>query len=168
MVYKKEMTVEFEAISENESFARVCVASFCACLNPRIDEISDIKTAVSEAVTNSVVHAYPHEKGKIVINVKIEDRAVYIKIKDFGIGISDVKRAQQPFFTSKPGADRSGMGFTIMEGFMDELRVHSVPNLGTEVEFVKNMGGQTCTLQGGENVANFGYSGVNKTSARRQ
>lgn len=167
MIYKKEMTLEFDALSENESFARACVASFCLNLDPSLDEINDIKTAVSEAVTNCVVHAYPQGKGKVVINVRIEDKSIYIKIKDFGVGISNVEKAQQPFFTSKPSRERSGMGFTIMEGFMDDVRVHSVPNMGTEVEFVKKISGNDCILQGGESVTNFGYSRVNKASAGR-
>lgn len=148
MEYDNEMTLEFKSLSENESFARACVASFCAVLNPTIEQIADIKTAVSEAVTNSVVHAYPNSVGKIVINVKIVDREVFITITDFGVGISDVNKAKEPFFTSKPNTERSGMGFTVMESFMDGMIVHSTPNFGTEVKLIKKLEAVRCVVGG--------------------
>ena len=136
-----EMRVKFTAIKENESFARLCVASFCASLNPTIEEMGDIKTAVSEAVTNSIVHAYPDKTGEVEICVKIVDNCdLYITVIDFGIGIEDVERAKQPFYTSKPNMERSGMGFTVMEGFMDSLTVESRKNEGVKIIMTKKLG----------------------------
>ncbi len=134
------MSVRFKALSENESFARICVAGFCASINPTIDEINDIKTAVSEAVTNCIVHAYPNSVGDVVIDVKLTEKDVYISITDFGIGIDDISKAKQPFYTSKPNDERSGMGFTVMEGFMDCLEVTSKPNKGVVVTMRKKVG----------------------------
>lgn len=129
-----EMSVRFLAVSENEAFARICVASFCSILNPTIDEIGDIKTAVSEAVTNSIVHAYPSKTGYVDINIKLfSNNEIYISIKDYGVGIVDIDKAREPFYTSKPTKDRSGMGFTVMEGFMDSVDVISKENRGVEV-----------------------------------
>ena len=116
-----EMNLTFKALSENEGFARSCVAAFCVQLNPTLDEITDIKTAVSEAVTNCVVHAYPKEPGEISINVKLTNDSAIIAVSDFGIGIQNFNRARQPFFTTKPDEERSGMGFTVMESFMDKV-----------------------------------------------
>lgn len=140
MKYCNEMSVRFKALSENESFARICVAGFCASINPTIDEINDIKTAVSEAVTNCIVHAYPNSVGDVVIDVKLTEKDVYISITDFGIGIDDISKAKQPFYTSKPNDERSGMGFTVMEGFMDCLEVTSKPNKGVVVTMRKKVG----------------------------
>ena len=125
MNYKNELNLKFSSLSENEGFARSCVASFCLPLNPSIEVITDIKTAVSEAVTNCVVHAYPNSVGVIEINVKLYNKQIYISVKDFGVGIKDVLKAKEPFYTSKPESERSGMGFTVMESFMDELKVLS-------------------------------------------
>ena len=116
-----EMTITFKALSENEGFARSCVAAFCVQLNPTLDQITDIKTAVSEAVTNSVVHAYPKSEGEISINVKLTQDSAIIAVSDFGIGIANFEKARQPFFTTKPNEERSGMGFTVMESFMDKV-----------------------------------------------
>lgn len=141
MVYRNEMKLKFKAISENESFARVCVSAFLATADPTIDELGDIKTAVSEAVTNCVVHAYPDSiKGEIEMYVSIEDRDVYISVTDFGVGIEDIQKAKQPFYTSKPSNERSGMGFTVMEGFMDKLTIESVVGKGTKIEMFKSLG----------------------------
>ena len=118
-----EMSVRFLAVSENEAFARICVASFCSILNPTIDEIGDIKTAVSEAVTNSIVHGYNGEGGKIIMEAKIEGNRLDIKVIDLGIGIDDIDMALQPFFTSKAEEEHSGMGFTLMDSFMSNLSV---------------------------------------------
>ncbi len=136
-----EMKVTFKALNENESFARVCVASFCAVLNPNIDELSDIKTAVSEAVTNAIVHAYPDKNkvGDVEIGVKLQANTIYITVTDYGIGIQDVNQAMQPFYTSKPDCERSGIGFTVMEGFMDKLQVKSVVGRGTVVSMCKTL-----------------------------
>ncbi len=141
MDYINETTIRFKAIKENESFARLCVASFCATINPTIEEIGDLKTAVSEAVTNAIVHAYPgKDKGDVVLNIKLTKNEVYITISDFGVGIEDVEKARQPFYTSKPNTERSGMGFTVMEGFMDKVMVLSQPNKGVVLTMYKKLG----------------------------
>jgi stage II sporulation protein AB (anti-sigma F factor) len=139
MSYSNEMTLKFKSYSENEAFARACVASFCLPLNPTLEEITDIKTAVSEAVTNCVVHAYPIEAGDVIVNVKLVDNSIYITVKDFGVGIEDVELAKQPFFTSKPNSERSGMGFTVMESFMDGVEVISTLGAGTTVVLTKTI-----------------------------
>ncbi len=139
MKYNNELFLRFLSLSENEAFARSCVASFCLPLNPSIEVITDIKTAVSEAVTNCVVHAYPNSVGIIEINVKLNDDGIYISIKDFGVGIADVLKAKEPFYTSKPESERSGMGFTVMESFMDSVSVNSKLNCGTEVVLTKTL-----------------------------
>ena len=126
-------------MSVNEGFARVCVASFCVQLNPSVDEITDIKTAVSEAVTNCVVHAYPTSvKGDVVLRCELEDDMVTITITDHGVGIKDIEKAREPFYTSKPSAERSGMGFTVMESFMDNVQVSS-NSFGTTVKMSKRI-----------------------------
>ena len=140
MSYKNEMSLKFSALSENESFARLAVASFCSNLKLTVDEISDIKTAVSEGVTNAVVHAYNDEiKGDIVVNCNIENDEIKIEIIDFGVGIDNISEAIKPFFTSKPEMERSGMGFTVMEGFMDKMEVESTKNNGTKVTLIKKI-----------------------------
>ena len=120
---KNTMEIKFKALAENEAFARNVVASFLLPLNPSINELTDIKTAVSEAVTNAVVHAYPERTGTITMKVSTEKNKVEISISDNGIGIRDIERALTPFYTSKPEQERSGMGFTVMESFMDKLEV---------------------------------------------
>lgn len=139
MTYSNEMTLKFKSYSENEAFARACVASFCLPLNPTMEEITDIKTAVSEAVTNCVVHAYPGVVGDVEINVKLVENNIYISVSDSGVGISNVKLAREPFYTSKPDSERSGMGFTVMESFMDEVEVKSSPETGTTVFLTKTI-----------------------------
>lgn len=139
MSYNNELKLEFLSLSENEGFARSCVASFCLPLNPSVEIITDIKTAVSEAVTNCVVHAYPNTVGKIEILVKLTQNEIYISVKDFGVGIEDVIKAKEPFYTSKPESERSGMGFTVMESFMDNVTVTSKINVGTEVVLIKKL-----------------------------
>lgn len=118
-----EMEIKFSAIAENEAFARNVVASFILPLNPSLNELADIKTAVSEAVTNVVVHAYPDKAGDITMKVSTKANKVEICIQDNGVGIQDIERALTPFYTSKPNEERSGMGFTVMESFMDALEV---------------------------------------------
>lgn len=135
-----EMTLRFKAIKENESFVRLSVASFCATVNPTIEEIGDIKTAISEAITNSIVHAYPNSEGDVVVNVKLNSKEVYITVSDFGVGIEDIEKAKQPFYTSKPQTERSGMGFTVMEGFMDKVTILSQPNKGVVLTMYKKLG----------------------------
>ena len=127
------MKIEFMSKSQNESFARVAVASFVAQLDPTLEEISDIKTAVSEAVTNSIIHGYQNKKGMVFIETYIENFEVTIIVKDNGVGITDIERAMEPLYTSRPDLERSGMGFTVMETFMDELKVLSKEGEGTKV-----------------------------------
>lgn len=138
---KDIMKMEILSRPENEGFARAAVAAFVARLNPTLEEINDIKTAVSEAVTNSVVHAYDSEEGIIRINIEIEDKNVAITIEDDGEGIENVEQAREPLFTTKPEEERSGMGFTFMEIFMDGLEVESLKGRGTTVHMVKKIGG---------------------------
>ncbi|MBR2970020.1 MAG: anti-sigma F factor [Clostridia bacterium] len=134
---KNVLEAKFKAIPENEAFARNLVANFILPLNPTIEELSDIKTAVSEAVTNVVVHAYPDKTGNIAIKVSTENNKIFISISDNGVGIQDIERALTPFYTSKPDEERSGMGFTVMEGFMDKLEV--VCNKGVTVNMYKSL-----------------------------
>ncbi len=136
------MKMEIESRSVNESFSRVAVASFIAQLDPTIEELGDIKTAVSEAVTNSIVHGYKEGKGKIYITVSIfENAMVRIKIRDKGCGIEDVKQAMEPLFTTM-GGERAGLGFAVMESFTDKVKVHSVVGKGTSVTLEKKINGR--------------------------
>ena len=136
-----EMTVNFKALSINESFARSLVAAFCVQANPTLDEITEIKTAVSEAVTNCVVHAYPDGNGNIQINVKLYENGALITVTDNGIGITNIEKAKQPFYTTKPNEERSGMGFTVMESFMNEVKVMKNGGKGVKVQMLKIFGG---------------------------
>ena len=135
-----EMRLTLPSLSVNEGMARAAVAAFCAQLNPTALELADIKCAVSEAVTNCIVHAYREEAGEIVITVKLcEGRLVQIEIRDRGCGIENVKEARQPLFTTDAAGERSGMGFTVMESFCDELRVQSRMGRGTTVTLLKRL-----------------------------
>ena len=137
---KNKFTMTLQSRSFNESFVRATVAAFVLQLDPTLEEISDIKTAVSEAVTNCIVHAYKNSIGKIYITVEIYPFSVIkIKIKDKGCGIEDVKEARQPLFTTDAANERSGMGFSIMEAFMDELKVESTPGKGTKITMSKRL-----------------------------
>lgn len=138
---KNEMKLEFLSKSNNEGFARVAVACFASQIDPTIEEIADIKTAVSEAVTNSIIHAYPNGEGIVRIKGKLYEDEVEIEISDTGIGISNIEEAKEPLYTSKSGLERSGMGFTIMESFMDELKVESIVGLGTKITMSKKIRG---------------------------
>ncbi|MGN0494756.1 MAG: anti-sigma F factor [Lachnospiraceae bacterium] len=138
--FNNQMTVEFDSISKNESFARVVVAAFVTRLNPTMEEIADIKTAVSEAVTNSIIHGYENGDGRIRIDTSIVDDIVTVVVTDYGVGISDISKAMEPMYTSKPELERSGMGFAFMEAFMDELFVESSPGKGTVVTMRKMIG----------------------------
>ncbi|CDH89798.1 anti-sigma F factor [Clostridium botulinum B str. Eklund 17B (NRP)] len=138
IVYENKMNLEFVSKSQNEAFARVAVAAFIAQLDPTIDEISDVKTAVSEAVTNSIIHGYENkEDGVIKIEVEICDGEVTIEITDNGKGIEDIPKVMEPLYTSRPDLERSGMGFTVMETFMDGLLVESEKEKGTRVRMKK-------------------------------
>ena len=139
MGYDNIMKLEFLSKSTNEGFARVAVASFVSQLDPTIEELSEIKTAVSEAVTNSIVHAYDDELGMISISAQIKGDMVTIQIKDKGKGIADINKAKEPLYTTKPDLERSGMGFTIMESFMDKLVVKSELYKGTSVTMSKRI-----------------------------
>ncbi len=133
------MELKFKAISENEAFARATVSGFCLMLNPTIDELTDIKTAVSEAVTNSIVHAYPTtKKGEIALSVALfDDNSIKIEVRDYGVGINDIDKAKQPFFTTRSSEERSGMGFTVMESFMDSLEVKNEKGGGVLITLTK-------------------------------
>ncbi|MDD3225170.1 MAG: anti-sigma F factor [Clostridium sp.] len=133
-----KMHVEFLSRSENESFARVAVASFASQLDPTLEEISDIKTAVSEAVTNAIIHGYGEVPDGIVeIETTLKDREIYITVIDHGCGIQDIKKAREPLYTSRPDLERSGMGFTVMETFMDSVKIESEKDIGTKILMMK-------------------------------
>ena len=134
-----KMIIKFDSISQNEAFARNVIASFILPLNPSLGELSDIKTAVSEAVTNAIVHGYPDSVGEVTMIAEIKDFEIHISISDCGIGIEDLDKALEPFYTTKPEDERSGMGFTIIKTFMDEVSVISKTNLGTTVNMVKSI-----------------------------
>ena len=138
-LYDNEMKVEFLSKPENESFARITIAAFIAQLDPTIDEVSDIKTAVSEAVTNSIIHAYDNENGIVKMSAKIFNNNLEIEVEDSGKGIEDVNLAMKPLYTSKPNMERSGMGFTIMKSFMDSVKVESSLGFGTRVVMKKKI-----------------------------
>ena len=134
------MEVKLSAKSENESLARVIVASFAAKLDPTLDEIADIKTAVSEAVTNAIIHGYDEDESKFVyLRCEIKEDTIKIVIEDRGKGIEDISMAMQPLYTSKPELERSGMGFTVMESFMDGVEVSSIKNDGTKIVMTKKI-----------------------------
>ena len=137
-MYDNKIKIEFESKSQNEGFARVAIAAFVSQLDPTIEEITDVKTAVSEAVTNSIIHGYENKKdGIVVIEAMLSGNDITIIISDNGKGIKDVSQAREPLFTSRPDLERSGMGFTVMETFMDSLKVESQEGRGTRVVLKK-------------------------------
>ena len=139
MKIENQVTLEFPSRSANEGFARAVAACFAAQLDPTLDEVADIKTAVSEAVTNAIVHAYPDTLGRVALKLRVrEGNSLEIVVKDWGVGIADVERARTPLFTTG-SEERSGMGFTIMESFMDTLRVRSAPGKGTTVTMARRI-----------------------------
>ena len=138
-IYDNEMKVEFLSKSNNEAFARISVAAFLAQLDPTLEEIADIKTAVSEAVTNAIIHGYEQQIGIVKLVCKIRENEIFIEVSDTGKGIENVEMAKQPLYTTKASLERSGMGFTIMESFMDEVDVESVLGLGTKVTMRKKI-----------------------------
>lgn len=147
MEHKNEMELVFDSRSVNEGFARVAVAAFLTQLNPTLEEVSDVKTAISEAVTNAIIHGYEKEIKKIWIRCRLEGEVLYIEVEDHGKGIENIEKAMEPLFTTKPELDRSGMGFSFMEAFMDEVQVISpVPDgtnetiQGTLVKMTKTIG----------------------------
>jgi stage II sporulation protein AB (anti-sigma F factor) len=135
-----EMILEFESKSQNESFARTVVAAFAAQLDPTIEELADIKTAVSEAVTNSIIHGYVNCVGIIRMHCIISDNELTVEIQDKGIGIENIAKAMEPLYTTRPELERSGMGFSFMEAFMDDLEVESIVGKGTTVKMKKKVG----------------------------
>ena len=135
--YENEMKLEFTSKSSNEAFARITVASFAAQLDPTVEEISDIKTAVSEAVTNCIIHGYENGEGVVTIIAKLFANSIEIEITDKGKGIENIEKAREPLYTSKPELERSGMGFTIMESFMDEIKIDSEVGVGTKITMKK-------------------------------
>jgi stage II sporulation protein AB (anti-sigma F factor) len=137
---KNEITLEFESKSINESFARTVVAAFATQLDPTIEELADIKTAVSEAVTNSIIHGYYNTIGKITMHCIICDHELLVEVKDEGVGIANIDKAMEPLYTTRPELERSGMGFSFMEAFMDELEVESELGRGTLVRMKKKLG----------------------------
>lgn len=136
-IYENEMKLEFLSKSNNEAFARITVAAFASQLDPTIEELSDIKTAVSEAVTNAIIHGYEDREGIVKIECKMYAGSIQIEISDTGKGIENIDRAREPLYTSKPNLERSGMGFTIMESFMDDVKIESIVGLGTKVTLKK-------------------------------
>lgn len=143
MDVKNEIKIKFMSLSENEGFARTAVCAFAAQLDPDIEEISDIRTAVSEAVTNCIVHAYRGSVGEIEITAKIlKDNELYIKVRDKGCGIPGIEKAMEPLFTTAPCEERAGLGFAVMESFMDSLKVKSVVGKGTTIVMRKKTGGK--------------------------
>lgn len=142
MEQNNQMTIIFDSRSCNEGFARVAVAAFCTQLNPTLEEVADIKTAVSEAITNSIIHGYDNQVKKIRIECRTEDKTLYVTVSDEGRGISDIEKAMEPMFTTRPELDRSGMGFAFMEAFMDDIQVESEVGKGTIVRMKKTIGSQ--------------------------
>ena len=139
---KKEcMSMKMDSLSNNEEFARVVVAVFASRLDPTLEELDDIKTAVSEAVTNAVIHGYQNGEGVIELTASAEGKILTVTVKDTGVGIADVEKAMEPMFTTAPEGDRSGMGFSFMEAFMDQVEVVSAPGEGTTVTMRKKIGG---------------------------
>lgn len=137
---KQEMKLEIDSLPSNESFARVVVAAFLTRLNPTMEEVADIKTAISEAVTNAIIHGYQNEVHKIELAAMIEGNTLTVSIQDFGVGIEDVKKAMEPLYTTRRDLERSGMGFVFMEAFMDTIKVESKVGEGTKVTMTKKIG----------------------------
>ena len=135
-----EMELIFDSRSVNESFARVTVAAFMTSLNPTVEEVSDVKTAVSEAVTNAIIHGYENEVHSIYIRCRTEEKTLYLEVEDKGKGMEDVEKAMEPLFTTRPELERAGMGFSFMEAFMDQVEVESEPGRGTMVKMKKKIG----------------------------
>ncbi len=146
-VRKDYMELSVPGLSENESFCRVVVAAFASRLDPTVEEVNDIKTAVSEAVTNAIIHGYAGGEGEVKISAIIDGNTIIISVQDYGIGIKDLDKAREPLYTTCPDLERSGMGFTIMENFMDEMEVVSSPNTGTRVTMRKTIKTNTTFAQ---------------------
>ncbi len=139
MNFENEIVINMQSKSQNEGFARMAVSAFISVLNPNMDELTDIKTAVSEAVTNAIIHGYEKQEGIIQMRLVLIENELMVEISDNGLGIDDVESAMQPLYTSKPDMERSGMGFTVMESFMDRVEVVSNKGLGTKVTMYKTI-----------------------------
>lgn len=137
--FENEMKLEFISKSTNEAFARITVAAFASQLDPTIEELADIKTAVSEAVTNSIIHGYDNRQGIVRVMAKLKENEITIEISDKGKGIENIEVAKEPLYTTKPNLERSGMGFTIMESFMDSMEIESIVGLGTKITMTKKI-----------------------------
>ena len=137
--HNNKIKLVFSAISENEAFARSVAACFALKLNPSIEEINDIKTAVSEAVTNSIVHGYPNGDGEIILEAEHDDKKLHINVFDNGVGIENIEKALEPFYTTKPDGERSGIGFSVMKSFMDKVTVVSEKGKGTKIYMEKTL-----------------------------
>ena len=149
---ENEMNLEFISKSSNESFARITIAAFAAQLDPTIEELADIKTAVSEAVTNCIIHGYENRIGIIKVSAKLFENEIEIEISDHGKGIENIEMAKEPLYTTKPNLERSGMGFTIMGSFMDTVKIESVVGLGTKITMNKKIKKSTENEETGENM----------------
>ena len=160
-IYDNEMKIEFLSKSNNEAFARISVAAFVAQLDPTLEEIADIKTAVSEAVTNSIIHGYEERLGIVKLVCRIRENEIFIEISDSGKGIENVEIAKQPLYTTKANLERSGMGFTIMESFMDDIQVESVLGLGTKVTMRK-------TIKSSSKKEEFAFSTIDENTETRE
>ena len=160
-IYDNEMKIEFLSKSNNEAFSRISVAAFVAQLDPTLEEIADIKTAVSEAVTNSIIHGYEERLGIVKLVCKIRENEIFIEISDSGKGIENVEIAKQPLYTTKANLERSGMGFTIMESFMDDVQVESVLGLGTKVTMRK-------TIKSSSKKEKFAFSSIGENTETRE
>lgn len=141
MECEKRLLLEFSSSSENESFARMMTSAFIAALDPTLEELADVKTAVSEAVTNAIIHGYRQKPGTVTLRAALHEQEFYVEISDSGEGIEDVCQAMVPMYTTRPEMERSGMGFSFMEAFMDELEVHSGVGEGTRVRMKKRING---------------------------
>ena len=155
-LYDNEMKLEFISKSANEAFARISVAAFASQLDPTIDELADIKTAVSEAVTNSIIHGYENTSGIVKVEARIKDNCVEVQVSDSGKGIEDIELAKRPLYTTKANLERSGMGFTIMESFMDEVHIESVLGIGTKIVMKKIIKKEENLEQEGIEITNMG------------
>ena len=136
---ENKIKLEMMSKSSNEAFARIAIAAFVSQLDPTIEEIADVKTAVSEAVTNCIIHAYEEKEGIIYVTCVLKNREVIIEVQDNGIGIENIDMAKEPLYTSKPELERSGMGFTIIDSFMDEMKIESIVGMGTKVTMKKTI-----------------------------
>lgn len=134
-----QMELTFSALAQNEAFARMVISAFLVQVNPTLSIISEVRTAVSEAVTNAIVHAYREQSGRVVLRAKLDEEWIVVEVEDFGRGIADVEKAMQPFYTSQPDEERTGMGFSLMQSFMDDVKVVSAPDSGTLVTMKKRV-----------------------------